>query len=205
LVTLATSITAVLKSPRSLLLLAPDGVGALEGVPVDSGPAPFAQAQGADPDTPATGLTYSLLEARGTSGTPYPELFSIDPTTGAITRIGAALPSGETEISFKVRVSDGITTPLERSFRVGVLSDLHRAPLVVAGSEQRSLAAVAEGSANPAGATVAALSLDDAVSDVVARAQSGERLKEAAQAVAEMTGIPSRDLYNAALAKSRDA
>ena len=157
LVTLATSITAVLKSPRSLLLLTPDGVGALEGVPVDSGPAPFAQAQGADPDTPATGLTYSLLEARGTSGTPYPELFSIDPTTGAITRIGAALPSGETEISFKVRVSDGITTPLERSFRVGVLSDLNRAPLVVAGSEQRSLAAVAEGSANPAGATVAAL------------------------------------------------
>jgi 16S rRNA (cytidine1402-2'-O)-methyltransferase len=55
------------------------------------------------------------------------------------------------------------------------------------------------------GATVTALSLDDAVSDVVARAQSGERLKEAAQAVAEMTGIPSRDLYNAALAKSRDA
>ncbi|MFZ4505955.1 MAG: hypothetical protein ACOYNK_06365 [Microbacteriaceae bacterium] len=30
-------------------------------------------------------------------------------------------------------------------------------------------------------------------------------MKEAAQAVAEMTGIPSRDLYNAALAKSRDA
>ena len=55
------------------------------------------------------------------------------------------------------------------------------------------------------GAMVTALSLDAAVSDVVARAQSGERLKEAAQAVAEMTGIPSRDLYNAALAKSRDA
>jgi 16S rRNA (cytidine1402-2'-O)-methyltransferase len=56
-----------------------------------------------------------------------------------------------------------------------------------------------------AGATVTVMSLDDAVLDVLSRAQSGERLKDAAREVAEITGIPSRDLYNAALARSRDA
>jgi 16S rRNA (cytidine1402-2'-O)-methyltransferase len=56
-----------------------------------------------------------------------------------------------------------------------------------------------------AGAAVEAVSLDDAVVDVVSRAKSGERLKDAAREVAEITGIPSRDLYNAALARSRDA
>jgi 16S rRNA (cytidine1402-2'-O)-methyltransferase len=49
------------------------------------------------------------------------------------------------------------------------------------------------------------MSLEDAVLDVVSRAQTGERLKDAAREVAEITGIPSRDLYNAALARSRDA
>jgi len=168
-VTLATSITAVPKSPTSLQLLAPDGVGAVVGVPVADVPAgqvvaPFARAVGADPDTPVSGLSYRLLEARGSSGTLYPDRFSINSTTGEITRIGTVLPAAETEISFRVRVSDGSTTPLERSFRVGVLSDLNRAPLVVAGSAQRSLAAVTEASANPAGASVAALfgpSFDD--------------------------------------------
>jgi 16S rRNA (cytidine1402-2'-O)-methyltransferase len=56
-----------------------------------------------------------------------------------------------------------------------------------------------------AGAAVTAMSLDDAVLDVVARAKTGERLKDAAREVAEITGIPSRDLYNAALERSRDA
>lgn len=56
-----------------------------------------------------------------------------------------------------------------------------------------------------AGATVTVMSLEDAVLDVVSRAQTGERLKDAAREVAEITGIPSRDLYNAALARSRDA
>ena len=56
-----------------------------------------------------------------------------------------------------------------------------------------------------AGAAVTAMSLEDAVLDVVSRAQTGERLKDAAREVAEITGIPSRDLYNAALARSRDA
>lgn len=56
-----------------------------------------------------------------------------------------------------------------------------------------------------AGAEVVQMSLDDAVSDVVARVQSGERLKEASRAVADATGIPGRDLYQAALERSRDA
>lgn len=56
-----------------------------------------------------------------------------------------------------------------------------------------------------AGADVVAMSLDDAVTDVVARVASGERLKEACRAVADATGIPSRDLYAAALERSRDA
>ncbi len=56
-----------------------------------------------------------------------------------------------------------------------------------------------------AGADVVPMSLEDAVSDVVARVASGERLKEASRAVAEATGIPGRDLYQAALERSRDA
>lgn len=53
-----------------------------------------------------------------------------------------------------------------------------------------------------AGAEVAAVPLDVAVSDVLARVESGERLKEASRAVADATGIPARDLYNAALGRS---
>jgi 16S rRNA (cytidine1402-2'-O)-methyltransferase len=49
------------------------------------------------------------------------------------------------------------------------------------------------------------MSLEDAVTDVVARVASGERLKEASRAVAEATGIPGRDLYQSALERSRDA
>ena len=56
-----------------------------------------------------------------------------------------------------------------------------------------------------AGAEVVPMSLEDAVADVVARVASGERLKEASRAVADATGIPGRDLYSAALARSRDA
>ena len=56
-----------------------------------------------------------------------------------------------------------------------------------------------------AGADVVPMSLEDAVSDVAARVASGERLKEASRAVAEATGIPGRDLYQAALKRSRDA
>jgi 16S rRNA (cytidine1402-2'-O)-methyltransferase len=52
-----------------------------------------------------------------------------------------------------------------------------------------------------AGATVTAMSLEDALADVRARVASGERLKEACREVAEVTGIPSRDLYSAAIAK----
>jgi 16S rRNA (cytidine1402-2'-O)-methyltransferase len=49
------------------------------------------------------------------------------------------------------------------------------------------------------------MSLEDAVADVVSRVASGERLKEASRAVAEATGNPGRDLYSAALSRSRDA
>lgn len=56
-----------------------------------------------------------------------------------------------------------------------------------------------------AGAEVVPMSLDDAVSDVVARVASGERLKEASRAVADATGIPGRDLYAAALERARGA
>jgi 16S rRNA (cytidine1402-2'-O)-methyltransferase len=56
-----------------------------------------------------------------------------------------------------------------------------------------------------AGAEVVAMSLDDAVTDVLTRVRTGERLKEASRAVAEATGIPGRDLYAAALERSRDA
>ncbi len=56
-----------------------------------------------------------------------------------------------------------------------------------------------------AGAEVVPMSLEDAVTDVVARVASGERLKEASRAVADATGIPGRDLYAAALERSRDA
>jgi 16S rRNA (cytidine1402-2'-O)-methyltransferase len=45
------------------------------------------------------------------------------------------------------------------------------------------------------------MSLEDALADVRARVASGERLKEACREVAEVTGIPSRDLYSAAIAK----
>ena len=56
-----------------------------------------------------------------------------------------------------------------------------------------------------AGADVTPMSLDDVVHRVVARVASGERLKEASRAVAEATGIPGRDLYQAALERSRGA
>ena len=54
-----------------------------------------------------------------------------------------------------------------------------------------------------AGATVMAMSLDDAIRDVLARTASGERLKDACREVSEITGIPSRDLYSAAIATPR--
>ncbi|MEY4313214.1 MAG: Ribosomal small subunit methyltransferase [Actinomycetota bacterium] len=56
-----------------------------------------------------------------------------------------------------------------------------------------------------AGAEVVAVPLDVAVNDVFARVASGERLKEASRAVADATGIPARDLYNAALGHSAGA
>jgi 16S rRNA (cytidine1402-2'-O)-methyltransferase len=56
-----------------------------------------------------------------------------------------------------------------------------------------------------AGADVVAVPLDVAVRDVRARVASGERLKEASRAVAEATGIPARDLYNAALERDSGA
>jgi len=40
----------------------------------------------------------------------------------------------------------------------------------------------------------------DLVPEVLARADSGERLKDAVAAVAEATGVGKRDLYAAALA-----
>ena len=56
-----------------------------------------------------------------------------------------------------------------------------------------------------AGAAVERVPLRDAVTDVLARVEAGERLKEASRAVAEATGIPSRDLYNAALGQTTGA
>ncbi len=56
-----------------------------------------------------------------------------------------------------------------------------------------------------AGAEVVAVPLEVAVGDVLARVESGERLKEASRAVADATGIPARDLYNAALGRSAGA
>ena len=50
-----------------------------------------------------------------------------------------------------------------------------------------------------AGAAVTAMSLEDALADVRARVETGERLKDACREVAEVTGIPSRDLYSAAI------
>lgn len=50
------------------------------------------------------------------------------------------------------------------------------------------------------GAPVQAASLEDAVRDVLARTQAGERLKDAAAQVAEGTGLGRRELYQAALA-----
>lgn len=52
-----------------------------------------------------------------------------------------------------------------------------------------------------AGAAVTAMSLEDALADVRARVATGERLKDACREVADITGIPSRDLYSAAIAK----
>jgi 16S rRNA (cytidine1402-2'-O)-methyltransferase len=54
-----------------------------------------------------------------------------------------------------------------------------------------------------AGATVTAMSLEDALADVHARVASGERLKDACREVADVTGIPSRDLYAAAIERPR--
>lgn len=55
------------------------------------------------------------------------------------------------------------------------------------------------------GAAVAVVPFERALADVRARVQTGERLKEASRAVAEATGIPARDLYNAALGASPHA
>ena len=52
-----------------------------------------------------------------------------------------------------------------------------------------------------AGAEVTAMSIEDALADVRARVATGERLKDACREVAEVTGIPSRDLYSAAIEK----
>lgn len=54
-----------------------------------------------------------------------------------------------------------------------------------------------------AGAPVTATSIEDALVDVRARVSSGERLKDACREVAEVTGIPSRDLYSAAIESPR--
>lgn len=51
-----------------------------------------------------------------------------------------------------------------------------------------------------AGAPPREARLEDHVADVVARAEAGERLKDAAAAVATATGLSKRDLYQAALA-----
>jgi 16S rRNA (cytidine1402-2'-O)-methyltransferase len=56
-----------------------------------------------------------------------------------------------------------------------------------------------------AGANVVAVPLEVAVRDVRSRVATGERLKEASRAVAEATGIPARDLYNAALERESGA
>ncbi|MFC7432537.1 MULTISPECIES: 16S rRNA (cytidine(1402)-2'-O)-methyltransferase [unclassified Agrococcus] len=53
------------------------------------------------------------------------------------------------------------------------------------------------------GAQPAPASLEDAVADVLARVAAGERLKEAAGAVAERTGRGRSELYDAALAVRR--
>jgi 16S rRNA (cytidine1402-2'-O)-methyltransferase len=50
-----------------------------------------------------------------------------------------------------------------------------------------------------AGAEPATASLDDAVPRVLALAASGARLKDAAQEVADATGLSRRELYEAAL------
>lgn len=54
-----------------------------------------------------------------------------------------------------------------------------------------------------AGAIVTAMSVEDALADVHARVATGERLKDACREVADVTGIPSRDLYSAAIASPR--
>ncbi|MEE6295739.1 16S rRNA (cytidine(1402)-2'-O)-methyltransferase [Georgenia wangjunii] len=51
-----------------------------------------------------------------------------------------------------------------------------------------------------AGMPVGAARVEDHVAEVRARADAGERLKDAAAAVAEATGLSKRDLYEAALA-----
>ena len=51
-----------------------------------------------------------------------------------------------------------------------------------------------------AGAPALTASLADLTAEVLARADGGERLKEAVAAVAEATGVPKRELYAAALA-----
>ncbi len=56
-----------------------------------------------------------------------------------------------------------------------------------------------------AGAEPAAVDLADAVRAVLEEVEAGERLKNAAAAVAETTGHSSRDLYRAALAQRSDS
>jgi 16S rRNA (cytidine1402-2'-O)-methyltransferase len=48
-------------------------------------------------------------------------------------------------------------------------------------------------------APAVAPSVDSLVDEVHARVADGERLKDAAAAVAEAAGVPKRELYNAAL------
>ncbi len=53
------------------------------------------------------------------------------------------------------------------------------------------------------GAASSAASPESALVEVQARVQAGERLKDATRAVAEATGLSSRELYAAALASRR--
>ena len=53
------------------------------------------------------------------------------------------------------------------------------------------------------GARASGADLPTAVDEVLARAAAGERLKDAAAAVADATGLGKRELYEAALAVRR--
>jgi VCBS repeat-containing protein len=146
LLSLTTTVLPTPKRPTELRLV--DVVG----VPSSSSGTPFATAVGTDLDSPNS-LEYTLVYATGASGANVSADFALNSSTGQLSRVGTAALN-ESAISFRLAVSDGQTTPLERSFTLGVLNNTNLAPQINQQATLPQLSPVLEGASNPPGDTV---------------------------------------------------